>query len=829
MLDENEELYQLEELRSNDEIWRRKQQIRYAARMAFIQSQTESAVKRALLGCSRVAPEEFTAGDYVYIYRVDKTAGGKARQRQNVGEWIGPGVVIGKEGSSFWVSRVEGVYYAPEHLRPAESDEELGAAFQTRALKEDLMKVVSNLEDEGDEDVFADATGAVALDKRAAPSDLVPERRMRTKGIVRMLKRELPDGGPEQPDRPAPALQQEREAQEGEQQNEPDREELLDRAREAMVVERRAPRCLIKQQDKEVRWEDIPESERPLFIEAEKKQWQEHLHYEAVRVHPPSDADLLRRKVPADRILRARFAYRDMNVAKRREDPGVPAKAKARLCVGGHMDPDLKRGEVTTEAPTASKTSLFTLLYLASQLGWRLAAGDIEATFLNGVVSKRNLYFELPKRGLPGVEPGSLIQIVKGVFGLSNSPRLWWDKLAAELLSLEIVIGNEVLKLKHHQFDPCLFLLRDQHGEGNLRGTMVTHVDDLLIAAPAGEMTELQQSLSKIFPISDWEADEFEYTGSTIKQKDGMIEVHQKAYVNSRLETVSFPKHYEIADQADEVMVKDNLSTVGALSWLAAQSRPDLQAGVSFSQRKQKQPTYEDVKNTNKVVKMAQNGKEEPLRFTKLADDPGQLVLLVFHDAAWANAPPDPAVADAADLEEAQGHGVYSQLGHILILTTKDALAGKPSPSMIVGWTSHACPFAAETMSALGGWEDGLAFRSYVSSAINPGASGEDEARELFPIVSLTDCKSLYDNVHRLGGPRAPSEKRLIVDLMALRRMVTDEDRRWASELPGNKTFRWLPTTHQLADILTKVIVDVRTWWQNVRLIQLPFGASSTI
>ena len=514
MLDENEELYQLEELRSNDEIWRRKQQIRYAARMAFIQSQTESAVKRALLGRSRVAPEEFTAGDYVYIYRVDKTAGGKARQRQNVGEWIGPGVVIGKEGSSFWVSRGgRCVLCAPEHLRPAES-EELGAAFQTRALKEDLMKVVSNLEDEDDEEVFADATGAVALDKRAAPSDFVPERRMRTKGIVRMLKRELPDGGPEQPDRPAPALLQEREAQEGDQQNEPDIEELLDRAQEAMVVERRVPRCLIKQQGKEVRWEDIPESERPLFIEAEKKQWQEHLHYEAVRVHPPGDADLLRRKVPADRILRARFAYRDKNVAKRREDPGVPAKAKARLCVGGHMDPDLKRGEVTTEAPTASKTSLFTLLYLASQLGWRLAAGDIEAAFLNGVVSKRNLYFEPPKRGLPGVEPGSLIEIVKGVFGLSNSPRLWWDKLAAELLSLEIVIGNEVLKLKHHQFDPCLFLLRDQHGEGNLRGAMVTHVDDLLIAAPAGEMTELQQSLSKIFPISDWEADEFEYTGN---------------------------------------------------------------------------------------------------------------------------------------------------------------------------------------------------------------------------------------------------------------------------------------------------------------------------
>eukprot|EP00435_Cladocopium_sp_Y103_P070748 s785_g36.t1 len=797
MLDENEELYQLEEL-------------------------------RALLGRSRVASEDYTAGDYVYIYRIDKTAGGKARQRQNVGEWIGPGVIIGKEGNSFWVSRGgRCVLCAPEHLRPAES-EELGAAFQTKALKEDLMRVVANLEDEGNDEVFADATGAPAFTKRAVASDEVPERRMRSKGVARMLKREAPEGALSQPSRPAPALQ--REVEEPVEPEERDIEDLLDQSFETMMTERRVPRSLIKQNDKEIRWEDIPETEKELYLEAEKKQWQEHLRYEAVRVHPPADAELLRSKVPTNRILKARFAYRDKNVAKRRENPEVPAKAKARLCVGGHMDPDLRKGEVNTEAPTASKTSLFTLLFLAAQLSWRLAAGDVEAAFLNGIVSKRNLYFEAPRRGLPGVAPGSLIEIVKGVFGLANSPWLWWDKLAAELLSLEIVIGGEVLKLKHHKFDPCLFLLRDQAGEGRLRGALVTHVDDLLIAAPAGEMGELQQSLSKIFPIADWEQDEFEYTGSTIKQTEDMIEVHQKPYVNSRLETVELPAQYEAPNQADEVTMKDNMSTVGALSWLAAQSRPDLQAGVSLSQRKQKQPTYEDVKHTNKIVKMAQKGKDEPLRFTKLADDPSQLVLLVYHDAAWANAPLDPAVADAAELEEAQGHGVYSQLGHLLVLTTKEALAGRPSPSMIVGWKSHACPrvcrstFAAETMAALGGWEDALAFRSYVSCAVDPEAAGEDQARELFPIVSLTDCKSLYDNVHRIGGPRAPSEKRLVVDLTALRLMVAAEDRRWATELPGAKTFRWLPTTHQLADILTKVISDVRSWWQNVRLIQLPFG-----
>lgn len=94
---------------------------------------------------------------------------------------------------------------------------------------------------------------------------------------------------------------------------------------------------------------------------------------------------LYRRKVPKDRILKARFAYRDKNVAKRRINPEVPPKPKARLCVGGHRDPDLAEGALNTEAPTASKAALTTLLFLASHASWKIAAGDVEAAFLNGV------------------------------------------------------------------------------------------------------------------------------------------------------------------------------------------------------------------------------------------------------------------------------------------------------------------------------------------------------------------------------------------------------------------------------------------------------------
>ena len=42
---------------------------------------------------------------------------------------------------------------------------------------------------------------------------------------------------------------------------------------------------------------------------------------------------------------------------------------------------------------------------------------------------KSFLFFEPPSRGLPGIERGALIEIVKGVFGLPDSHRGWWKAL----------------------------------------------------------------------------------------------------------------------------------------------------------------------------------------------------------------------------------------------------------------------------------------------------------------------------------------------------------------------------------------------------------------
>ena len=84
--------------------------------------------------------------------------------------------------------------------------------------------------------------------------------------------------------------------------------------------------------------------------------------------------------------------------------------------------------------------------------------------------SKSLCFSEPPARGLPGVEKGSLIEIVKGVFGLPDSPRGWWKELRDTLQedSWQSLI-----------LDPAFFNLLDF--SGHLIGMIIVHVDDLLL------------------------------------------------------------------------------------------------------------------------------------------------------------------------------------------------------------------------------------------------------------------------------------------------------------------------------------------------------------
>ena len=80
-----------------------------------------------------------------------------------------------------------------------------------------------------------------------------------------------------------------------------------------------------------------------------------------------------------------------------------------------------------------------------------------------------------------------------------------------------------------------------------------------------------------------------------------------------------------------------------------------------------------------------------------------------------------------------------------------------------------------------------------------PTKSGQLPA-EFLPLRAVTDCKSLFDLLTKEGTPSSTQEKRIAIDIAAMREIADELEH----EDP-KKTFMWVPTDHQRADHLAKL------------------------
>ena len=97
---------------------------------------------------------------------------------------------------------------------------------------------------------------------------------------------------------------------------------------------------------------------------------------------------------------------------------------------------------MAVDAPTVNRHSLLLGLVVALSPGWTIRIGDIRAAFLNGVQSSRRLFFRQPARGIPGLRPGQLVEILKGVF--------WFGHLAKALV-VEAIYRSATKDISHNQ------------------------------------------------------------------------------------------------------------------------------------------------------------------------------------------------------------------------------------------------------------------------------------------------------------------------------------------------------------------------------------------
>ncbi|CAE7697802.1 RE1 [Symbiodinium microadriaticum] len=746
------------ELMTEDRKRQKEIAIRNAAKAAFFRTQVDNKFRRSLLQRARVKHGAHAVGQMVCFFRIEKVATKR-------GQWRGPGLILGSESGNWWISHGGRCYLtAEEHMRPATA-EEIGDLMNSRVARADLEKLLAGDQDDPnnynpEEDGDGGDNVDINVDAEDMDMDLQPEE-------------------PEQDDRAVPP------------QDPPSYGPVRQRARTKKPQPHSVnilKKCLTersreKQYEKEIPWAMVPPEQHAAFKQAERKQLQEHYDLNAFTPLTKEQSDQVYAETPRDRILSSRWAYRDKNWSRRHQDASVEWRPKARLVVGGHLDPDI--GEVKTDAPTISRLGLLTILQIVAshqrdEKPWTASAGDVSAAFLNGQPIKRLLYMKQPKTGFPDMEPGALLKIEKSIFGLVDSPREWWQEFRDTVLKKEIQHDGQGYRFKQSPVDSCMFFLYKADDEKEIPCAYLgVHVDDVLVAGEGSLAGSIRQGFSEVFPISDWEVNTFEFLGSRIRVQPDGVHIDQEHYTDTRLFEIPVQQTQNDFDPATEEQRIDNQSLVGALSWLGSQTqtRPDLVCGVSMAQQLQKSPTAGDVRFTNMLAKRAEAHRDKGIWLKPV--DLNNYEIFVYHDSAWANASLDPE--DDFTLSEADHNlgvmtgtpydfkerkakkansKVASQYGLLILIADRNCFAKGGGESSLLEWRSAAgkrvcrSTFAAETMACCEGLEAGQFVRSFLATTLRGRLC---RIEELYPALLLGLS--------------------LAIDLAAIRQMLDQEQR----------------------------------------------------
>lgn len=178
---------------------------------------------------------------------------------------------------------------------------------------------------------------------------------------------------------------------------------------------------------------------------------------------------------------------------------------------------------------------------------------------------------------MSGHGPGTCVRLIKSLYGLSSSPRLW---------SSAAIEGFKKCGFKQSKFDPCLLYKK---------GTFVVlYVDDAGIGAKdPKDIDKLIEQLRELGFELKKEGDFTEFLGIKLeKMKDGAVELTQTGLIDKILQAADMvdcspnrvPATGPLGSDPDGAPMQETWnyrSIVGMLLYLSTNTRPDIAFAVS--------------------------------------------------------------------------------------------------------------------------------------------------------------------------------------------------------------------------------------------------------
>lgn len=232
-----------------------------------------------------------------------------------------------------------------------------------------------------------------------------------------------------------------------------------------------------------------------------------------------------------------------------------------------------------TYAPVSSSSTIRAMLSHAAAEDLEIRQLDVKTAFLNGNLDEE--IWIAPPEGLGNIPAGQACFLNRALYGLKQSPKIWYDRLAADLeaVGFNPVAADRGLFVRHGKFETVYILI---------------YVDDLLIIGPKNGTQETVDFLLGTYDCHDI-GDAGSYLGLQITRDRARRSIFISQQPNARdlvarynmteCKTRSTPLPYDAklckggSEPLEETTKFARL--VGELSYLAVYTRPDLSKAVN--------------------------------------------------------------------------------------------------------------------------------------------------------------------------------------------------------------------------------------------------------